>query len=116
MKARTKVAASLLALVGLLGLSLLAMAEDPVVATRIFRENIIASQRRYTKRICLLRQHYELARLELITYARMVDELAEFDPGNGSNLVEDPGSPIQTYRDGEAIETPANPSEPSMRA
>jgi hypothetical protein len=93
-----------------------AMAEDPVVATRIFRENIIASQRRYTKRICLLRQHYELARLELITYARMVDELAEFDPGNGSNLVEDPGSPIQTYRDGEAIETPANPSEPSMRA
>ncbi|OHB78582.1 MAG: hypothetical protein A2Z25_19545 [Planctomycetes bacterium RBG_16_55_9] len=55
------------------------MAADPAAATSIFRENIIVSERRYTKRICLLRQHYELARLQLISYARMVDELAEFN-------------------------------------
>jgi hypothetical protein len=69
------------------------MTENPTAATTLFRENIIASQRRYTKRICLLRQHYELAQLQLISYAKMVDELAEFN------------------ENGEPNEPPANPSE-----
>ncbi|UCC96388.1 MAG: hypothetical protein JSW66_11135 [Phycisphaerales bacterium] len=55
------------------------MVANPTVAVSIFRERIIASEPRYTKRICLLRQHYELARLQLLSYIRMVDELAEFD-------------------------------------
>jgi hypothetical protein len=69
------------------------MTENPAAATSLFRENIITSQRRYTKRICLLRQHYELARLQLISYASMVDELAEFNQNS------------------ESIETLTNPSE-----
>jgi hypothetical protein len=71
------------------------ISENRAAATRIFREQIIASQRRYTKRIYLLRQHYELARLQLISYASMVDDLAEFN------------------QDGEPTETPTDPSEPS---
>ena len=92
-----------------------AMATDPVVATTIFREQIIASERRYTKRICLLRQHYELARIQLISYARMVDDLAELNRSNQFSLSKNPGVSIQANRDGESIEKPGNPSEASMR-
>jgi len=55
------------------------MTANPIAAVSILREKIIPSEPLYTKRICLLRQHYELARLQLVSYIRMVDELAEFD-------------------------------------
>ena len=35
-------------------------------------------ERRYSRRICLLRQHYELSRIQLFSYMEMVDKLAEF--------------------------------------
>ncbi len=72
------------------------MSEDPAGATSLFREEIIVSQRWYTKTICLLRQHYELARLQLLSYAKMVDDIAEFS------------------RDGEPVETPMNTSKPHL--
>jgi hypothetical protein len=34
---------------------------------------------RYSHRICTLRQHYELTRLQLLSYIEMIDELAEYD-------------------------------------
>lgn len=91
------------------------MATNSAAATSIFRERIIDSERRYTKRICLLRQHYELARLQLISYVRMVDDLAEFDRDNELNLLKNPGVPMQPNREGASIEKPGNPSELSMQ-
>lgn len=71
-----------------------AMATDAVAAISIFRDRIIVSERRYTKRICLLRQHYELARLQLISYSRMVDELAEYVRDNELSPIKNPGVSI----------------------
>lgn len=34
---------------------------------------------RYSERICLLRVHYELARMQLLSYTEMIDELAEYE-------------------------------------
>jgi hypothetical protein len=92
-----------------------AMASDAVAATAIFRDRIVASERRYTKRICLLRQHYELARLQLISYARMVDKLAEFDRGDELDLEKNPAVPSQTHPNGESTEKSGDPSELSVR-
>ncbi|MEJ2705023.1 MAG: hypothetical protein P8Z79_21505 [Sedimentisphaerales bacterium] len=70
------------------------MSENPSGATSLFREEIIASQRWYTKTICLLRQHYELARLQLLSYVRMVDDLAEYNQDVEVNRSENPEVPI----------------------
>lgn len=47
-------------------------------ATGIFNDNIIRAEKRYSQRICLLRQHYELCRIQLFAYVEMVDELGEY--------------------------------------
>ncbi|MBN1818060.1 MAG: hypothetical protein JW828_11930 [Sedimentisphaerales bacterium] len=55
----------------------------PSQAVEIFRATILPCQRQYSRRLCMLRQHYELARLQLLSYIKMVDEMAEYDK-NGS--------------------------------
>ena len=50
----------------------------PDRAAEIFRATILPCERQYTQQVCLLRQHYELARLQLLSYVRMVDELGEY--------------------------------------
>lgn len=51
----------------------------PDRAAEIFRATILPCERQYTQRVCLLRQHYELTRLQLLSYVRMVEELAEYN-------------------------------------
>lgn len=51
----------------------------PDRAAEIFRATILPCERQYTQRVCLLRQHYELTRLQLLSYVRMVEELGEYD-------------------------------------
>jgi len=51
----------------------------PHRAAEIFRATILPCVRQYTQQLCLVRQHYELTRLQLITYAQMVDELGDYD-------------------------------------
>ena len=66
------------------------MRADPKAAVSIFQDIILPSEPRYTKQICLLRQHYELTRLQLLSYAGMVDTLAGFSRVERSNsLVSD---------------------------
>jgi len=52
--------------------------ENPDKAMEVFVSDIVPAQNRYTQRICLLRQHHELSRIQLFAYARMVDELAAY--------------------------------------
>jgi len=52
---------------------------DPKKAVNIFNNHIIEAEKRYTKRICLLRQHYELSRIQLFTYVQIVDDLGEYN-------------------------------------
>lgn len=42
-------------------------------------ERHIARRARYSRRICMLRQHYELTRLQLLCYVEMIDEMAQYD-------------------------------------
>jgi len=56
------------------------MQADPEAAVSIFRKKILPSEPRYTRQVCSLRQHYELTRLQLLSYAKMVDTLAGFSP------------------------------------
>lgn len=42
-------------------------------------QRYMARHPRYTRRICMLRQHYELTRIQLLSYIEMIDELAEYD-------------------------------------
>ncbi len=42
-------------------------------------QRYLARHQRYSMRICTLRQHYELTRLQLLSYMEMIDELAEYD-------------------------------------
>jgi len=51
--------------------------QDPRRAMEIV-ERHVKSERKYSRRICLLRQHYELSRIQLFSYMEMVDKLAEF--------------------------------------
>ncbi|MBN1844727.1 MAG: hypothetical protein JW810_03520 [Sedimentisphaerales bacterium] len=51
---------------------------DPDGAAEILCRRVMAAHRRYSERLCLLRQHYELTRLQLLSYIQMVDELAGF--------------------------------------
>lgn len=53
--------------------------DDPQTAITILNKRILPAEKRYTKRICLLRQHYELSRIQLFTYAEIVDDLGEYD-------------------------------------
>jgi hypothetical protein len=39
----------------------------------------MAGDEKYSERICLLRVHYELARIQLFSYISMIDDLAEYD-------------------------------------
>ncbi|MBL7185267.1 MAG: hypothetical protein ISS70_03000 [Phycisphaerae bacterium] len=55
------------------------MRASPEAAVSIFRDRILPLEPRYTKQICLLRQHYELARLQLLSYVGMLDELAQYE-------------------------------------
>jgi hypothetical protein len=52
--------------------------ENPDKAIGVFNNEIIPAQNRYSHRICLLRQHYELSRIQLFSYVKMVDELADY--------------------------------------
>ena len=52
--------------------------EAPRKAIEIL-ERHIEGEPRYSERICLLRVHYELSRLQLFSYVNMIDELAEYD-------------------------------------
>jgi hypothetical protein len=56
--------------------------EDVSKAIETIQTKIAASENRYTHRLCLLRQHYELTRIQLFSYIRMIDELGEYDPSN----------------------------------
>ena len=51
--------------------------EDPPRTMEII-ERHVKGEKRYSRRICLLRQHYELSRIQLFSYMEMVDKLAEF--------------------------------------
>ncbi len=52
--------------------------EDPRRAMEIIKKHV-KGEKRYSRRICLLRQHYELSRIQLFSYMEMVDKLAEFN-------------------------------------
>jgi hypothetical protein len=52
-------------------------AQDPRRAMEII-ESRVKGEKRYSQRICLLRQHYELSRIQLFSYMEMVDKIAEF--------------------------------------
>jgi len=52
--------------------------QDPSQAVEIVKSHM-AGEKKYSRRICLLRQHYELSRIQLFSYMEMVDKLAEFD-------------------------------------
>jgi len=52
--------------------------QNPQKAAEIFESRIIKSEKRYSHRICQLRQHYELTRLQLLSYVRIVDELGQY--------------------------------------
>jgi len=54
------------------------ISQDPRKAMDVIRNRIAQSENRYSQRLCLLRQHYELTRLQLFSYARMIDDLGEF--------------------------------------
>lgn len=45
-------------------------------------KRIAAATPKYSQRICLLRQHYELARIQLLAYVHMVDELGDYEKNN----------------------------------
>ncbi len=51
---------------------------SPAKAEGIFNEKILMAEPRYTRRLVMLRQHYELARMQLISYVRLVDDLGEY--------------------------------------
>jgi len=51
---------------------------DTQKAVDVIQNRIAKSQNRYAQRLCLLRQHYELTRIQLFSYTRMIDELGEF--------------------------------------
>ena len=51
---------------------------DTQKAVDVIQNRIAKSENRYTQRLCLLRQHYELTRIQLFSYTRMIDELGEF--------------------------------------
>ncbi len=53
--------------------------QDSQKALDVIRNRIARSVNRYSQRLCLLRQHYELTRLQLVSYARMIDELGEYN-------------------------------------
>ncbi|MFC1633670.1 hypothetical protein ACFL5Z_02415 [Planctomycetota bacterium] len=55
------------------------VAKNPTEATSLFQVTILESTLRYVRRLCLLRQHHELTRLQLLSYVQMVDELAQYD-------------------------------------
>jgi len=67
------------------------MRASPEAAVSIFQDRILPSEPRYTRQVCLLRQHYELTRLQLISYVEMLDELAQYD-----FIVESQGGPELT--------------------
>lgn len=50
----------------------------PSRAMRLIREQLAPADPRCTRRLCLLREHYELTRLQLLSYTQMIDELAEY--------------------------------------
>ena len=52
--------------------------EAPRKAIEILQRHI-KGEPRYSERICLLRVHYELSRIQLFSYVNMVDELAQYD-------------------------------------
>ncbi|MCP4713226.1 MAG: hypothetical protein GY869_31735 [Planctomycetes bacterium] len=54
--------------------------ERPEEALEVFKSQILPAQNRFSQRICLLRQHYELSRIQLFSYTQMVDELADYFP------------------------------------
>jgi len=51
---------------------------SPKRALRVIREHLAPAEPRCTRRLCLLREHYELTRLQLLSYTQMVDELAQY--------------------------------------
>ena len=51
-------------------------------ALAVFKTKILPAQNRFSQRICLLRQHYELSRIQLFSYTQMVDELADYFPAD----------------------------------
>ena len=51
---------------------------NPDEAAALLKNQIIKSQRRYSRRLCLLRQHYELSRIQLITYVNVIDQLGDY--------------------------------------
>jgi hypothetical protein len=54
------------------------ISQDPRKALDVIRNRIAKSVNRYSQRLCLLRQHYELTRLQLFSYICMIDELGEY--------------------------------------
>ena len=51
---------------------------DSRKAMDVTQNRIAKSENRYSQRLCLLRQHYELTRIQLFSYARMIDELGKY--------------------------------------
>lgn len=52
--------------------------ESPRKAIEIL-ERHMTGEPRYSERICLLRVHYELSKIQLYSYVNMIDELAQYD-------------------------------------
>ncbi|MCF7958742.1 MAG: hypothetical protein K9M57_09875 [Phycisphaerae bacterium] len=52
--------------------------DHPGKAVRLFHDHILKAEPRYTRRLVMLRQHYALARIQLISYVRLVDDLGEY--------------------------------------
>jgi hypothetical protein len=59
-------------------------------AIETIRNKIAASENRYSMRICLLRQHFELTRIQLFSYIRMIDELGDYDSHTKKELESSP--------------------------
>jgi len=54
--------------------------KDPEKTKQIIRDWVSRADGRYTDRISKLRQHYELAKIQLADYVEMIDELGEYEP------------------------------------
>ncbi len=52
--------------------------KSPKKAINIIENKMLPAEKRFSQRICLLRQHYELSRMQLLYYVNMIDELAEY--------------------------------------
>jgi hypothetical protein len=52
--------------------------KDPERARYIISEFLLRAESRYSLKICLLRQFYELGRIQIISYARMIKHLGDY--------------------------------------